>query len=145
LQDQGLQAYVTIDRDTAGRLGVTPAAIDNALYNAFGQRLISTIFTQANQYRVVLEVKPEFGRSPAALNDIYVPVSASGAAGASTATTSGGGANPSSSTATPLTAGATQIPLSAVATITERPGLLAINHIGQFPRPPSPSTSRPAT
>src|SRR5262249_42418931 len=54
LQDQGLQAYVTIDRDTASRLGITTAAIDNALYNAFGQRLISTIFTQANQYRVVL-------------------------------------------------------------------------------------------
>ena len=56
LQDKGLQAFVDIDRDTASRLGVTPAAIDNALYNAFGQRLISTIFTQANQYRVVLEV-----------------------------------------------------------------------------------------
>jgi multidrug efflux pump len=54
LQDQGLQAFVTIDRDSAGRLGVTPAAIDNALYNAFGQRLVSTIFTQASQYRVVL-------------------------------------------------------------------------------------------
>ena len=67
LQDQGLQAYVTIDRDTAGRLGVTPAAIDNALYNAFGQRLVSTIFTQATQYRVVLEVKPEFRLGPAAL------------------------------------------------------------------------------
>jgi len=128
LQDQGLQAYVTIDRDTAGRLGVTPAAIDNALYNAFGQRLVSTIFTQANQYRVVLEVKPEFARNPTALNDIYVPVSSAGAAA-----TSGAGANPASSTATPLTAGATQVPLSAVAAVSERPGLLAINHIGQFP------------
>jgi len=128
LQDQGLQAYVTIDRDTAGRLGVTPAAIDNALYNAFGQRLISTIFTQASQYRVVLEVKPEFAASPASLEEIYVPVS-----GANTATVSGGGANPATSTATPLTAGATQVPLSAVARVTERPGLLAINHIGQFP------------
>jgi multidrug efflux pump len=54
LQDQGLQAYVEIDRETAGRLGITPAVVDNALYNAFGQRLVSTIFTQANQYRVVL-------------------------------------------------------------------------------------------
>ena len=52
---------------------MTPAAIDNALYNAFGQRLISTIFTQASQYRVVLEVKPEFRRNPASLNDIFVP------------------------------------------------------------------------
>jgi len=104
LQDQGLQAYLNIDRDTAARLGITPAAIDNALYNAFGQRLISTIFTQASQYRVVLEVKPEFRRGPSALNDIYV-VSASGA----------------------------QVPLSAVATVTEKPVSLAINHIGQFP------------
>ena len=104
LQDQGLQAYVDIDRDTAGRLGVTPAAIDNALYNAFGQRLVSTIFTQASQYRVVLEVKPEFRRGPGALNDIFVPGS-----------------------------GGVQVPLSAVATVTERTGPLAVSHIGQFP------------
>jgi multidrug efflux pump len=103
-QDQGLQAYVTIDRDTAGRLGVTPSAVDNALYNAFGQRLVSTIFTQASQYRVVLEVKPEFRRDPRALNDIYVPGT-----------------------------GGVQVPLSAVATISERTGPLAVSHIGQFP------------
>src|SRR5438876_8729778 len=78
LQDQGLQAFVSIDRDTSGRLGVTPAAIDIALYNAFSQRLISTIFTQSNQYRVVLAVKPEFRRGPDALKDIYV-ASSSGA------------------------------------------------------------------
>ena len=59
LQDQGLQAYVDIDRDAAGRMGIT-AAIDNILYDAYGQRLVSTIFTQSNQYRVVLEVKPDF-------------------------------------------------------------------------------------
>jgi multidrug efflux pump len=104
LQDQGLQAFLSIDRDTAGRLGITPAAIDVALYNAFGQRLVSTIFTQSNQYRVVLEVKPEFRRGPDALKDIHV-ASSSGA----------------------------QIPLSAITTVTERPALLAINHIGQFP------------
>jgi hypothetical protein len=104
LQDQGLQAYVTIDRDTAGRLGVTPASIDNALYNAFGQRLVSTIFTQASQYRVVLEVKPEFRRGPGALEDIFVPG-----------------------------AGGVQVPLSSVATVSERTGPLAVSHIGQFP------------
>ena len=104
LQDQGLQAYLEIDRDTAGRLGVTPAAIDNVLYNAFGQRLVSTIFTQSNQYRVVLEVKPEFRRGPAALRELYVP-----------------GAN------------GTQIPLSAVTRMVEKPSLLAVNHLGQFP------------
>ena len=104
LQDQGLQAFLSIDRDTAGRLGITPGAIDTALYNAFGQRLISTIFTQSNQYRVVLEVKPEFRRGPDALKDIYV-ASSSGA----------------------------QVPLSAITTVTEQPALLAINHLGQFP------------
>jgi len=104
LQDQGLQAFLSIDRDTAGRLGITPAAIDTALYNAFGQRLISTIFTQSNQYRVVLEVKPEFRRGPGALKDIYV------------ASSSG-----------------TQVPLSAISTVTEKPALLAVNHLGQFP------------
>jgi multidrug efflux pump len=127
LQDQGLQAYVTIDRDTAGRLGVTPAAIDNALYNAFGQRLISTIFTQASQYRVVLEVKPEFQRGPLALNDIYVP--ASGAA----QTGNNGAVQVTSSTGAPTLSGASQIPLSAVATVHEQAGALSVSHIGQFP------------
>jgi len=104
LQDGGLQAYVAIDRDSAGRLGITTAAIDSALYNAFGQRLISTIFTQASQYRVVLEVKPEFQQGLAALDNIYVPAQ-------------GGG----------------QVPLSSFARVESRPGLLAINHLGQFP------------
>jgi multidrug efflux pump len=127
LQDQGLQAYVTIDRDTAGRLGVTPAAIDNALYNAFGQRLISTIYTQANQYRVVLEVKPEFQLGPAALNEIYVPAS-----GASQ-TANNGALLVTNATGAPTVSGASQIPLSSVATFHEQPGALSINHLGQLP------------
>src|SRR5438034_118372 len=105
LQNQGLQAYVDIDRDSAGRLGITPAAIDTALYNAFGQRLISTIYTQATQYRVVLEVKPEFRGGPDALKDIYV------------APASGG----------------PQVPLSSIAQFSTGTAPLAINHIGQFP------------
>ncbi len=104
VQNQGLQAYVEIDRDTASRLGVTPAAIDNTLYNAFGQRLISTIFTQSSLYRVVLEVQPEYQRGPEALNDIYL-VSLSG----------------------------NQIPLSSIARISERATPLSVNHIDQFP------------
>jgi multidrug efflux pump len=104
LQDQGLQAFVQIDRDSAGRLGITPAAIDTALYNAFGQRLVSTIFTQASQYRVVLEVKPEFRRGPDALKDVYVTAS-SGA----------------------------QVPLSAITRVEVGTAPLALNHIGQFP------------
>ncbi len=104
LQDRGLQAYVEIDRNSAGRLGITVAAIDNALYDAFGQRLISTIFTQSNQYRVVLEVKPGFQKGPADLGDIYVPA-----------------------------AGGQQVRLSSIARITEHAAPLAINHLGQFP------------
>src|SRR5688572_7064843 len=104
LQDQGLQAYVEIDRDSAGRLGVTPAAIDNVLYNAYGQRLVSTIFTQSNQYRVVLEVKPEFRQGPLAIGELYV--------GSSTGV---------------------QVPLSSMVRVIEKPVALSINHIGQFP------------
>src|SRR5258708_3258859 len=104
LQDQGLQAYVEIDRDTAGRLGVTPAAVDTALYNAFGQRLVSTIFTQSTQYRVVLEVKPEFRLGPDALKSVRV-ASSSGQ----------------------------QVPLDAIARIATGTAPLSINHIGQFP------------
>jgi multidrug efflux pump len=127
LQDQGLQAYVTIDRDTAGRLGVTPAAIDNALYNAFGQRLISTIFTQATQYRVVLEVKPEFRLGPRSLDNIYVPGSGSTSAATTTSSSSGSASNSAAAS------GGIQVPLSAVATVHEQPGSLSIGHLGQFP------------
>jgi multidrug efflux pump len=127
LQDQGLQAYVTINRDTAGRLGVTPAAIDNALYNAFGQRLISTIFTQSTQYRVVLEVKPEFRMGPKSLDDIYVPGSGATQGASTSASASGSASNSAASS------GGTQVPLSAVATVHEQPGALSIGHLGQFP------------
>src|SRR5207244_5599893 len=71
-QDQGLQASLVIDRSTASRLGITPQLIDDTLYDAFGQRIVSTMFTQLNQYRVVLEVKPEFQQAPSALQDIFV-------------------------------------------------------------------------
>jgi multidrug efflux pump len=80
-QDQGLGTALVVDRSTASRLGVTPQAIDNTLYDAFGQRQVSTMFTQLNQYRVVLEVKPEFRRSAAALRDIYVTGTSPGANG----------------------------------------------------------------
>ena len=104
LQSQGRQAYVQIDRAQASRLGVTVAGIDTALYNAFGQRLISTIFTQSNQYRVVLEVAPQFKLGPEALERIHVP----------------------SSLGAP-------VPLSSVARIEERSTALAVNHVGQLP------------
>ncbi|HTJ98281.1 MAG TPA: efflux RND transporter permease subunit [Bordetella sp.] len=104
LEDEGLETFVDIDRDAASRLGITAAVIDEALYNAFGQRLISTIFTQSAQYRVVLEVQPQFSRGPDALSQIYVPTS-TGA----------------------------QVPLSSVARISESSTVLAINRLDQFP------------
>jgi multidrug efflux pump len=112
LQDQGQQAYLQIDREAAGRLGVTVAAIDTALYNAFGQRLISTIYTQSSQYRVVLEAASDFRRGPRALETLYVPGSTTSATGVTTAV---------------------QVPMSSVAKIVERPAALSINHVAQFP------------
>ena len=103
-QTGGLQTSVVIDRDTASRLGVLPQAIDDTLYDAFGQRQVSTIFTQLNQYHVVLEVHPRFQESPEALAALYVR-SSSG----------------------------TQVPLGAFTRLTRGTTPLAINHQGQFP------------
>ncbi|UZF37364.1 MdtB/MuxB family multidrug efflux RND transporter permease subunit [Ralstonia pseudosolanacearum] len=104
LQDNGLRAYVQIDRDKAAVYGVTTAAVDSALYSAYGQRLISTIFTQSNQYRVMLEAAPQLQKGPQSLYDLRV---------AST--------------------GGQQVPLGAFATVVEQPGSLVVNHQGQFP------------
>jgi multidrug efflux pump len=106
MQENGLAAYVTVDRDSAARLGISAATVDNALYDAFGQRIISTVFTQANQYRVILEVDPSLQTSLQSLGAIYLPSSAPG-----------GG----------------QVPLSAIATVEERAAPLQINHFSQFP------------
>ncbi|APR75521.1 Cobalt-zinc-cadmium resistance protein CzcA [Minicystis rosea] len=103
-QSEGLTMSLTIDRDTASRLGVVPQAIDDALYDAFGQRQVSTIFTQLNLYRVILEVKPELQENPDALAQIYVK-SATG----------------------------DQVPLSAFTTMSRTVSPLAIPHQGQFP------------
>ncbi|PRY96773.1 multidrug efflux pump [Jezberella montanilacus] len=104
LQNQGLSTYVEIDREAAARLGVTTQLIDDALNDAFSQRQVSTVFTQSNQYRVVVEVAPEFRRDAGSLDAIYVQTSAG---------------NP--------------VPLSSVAKISERRSLQVINRIGQFP------------
>ncbi len=104
IQNQGLQAFVEIDRGTASRLGVSIADIDNVLYDAFGQRFISTIFTQSNQYRVVLEVKPEYRQNFDDLKNIRI-ASSSGS----------------------------QVPLSTLAKISEQSAPLITNHLGQFP------------
>lgn len=104
VQDQGLAAFVDVDRDAAGRLGVSLATVDNILYDAFGQRIVSTIFTQSNQYRVILENSPAFTGGPEAFDKLYLP------------TASGG-----------------QTPLSSVAKIRIAPAPLVVNHLGQFP------------
>jgi multidrug efflux pump len=104
LQDRGLQAFVDIDRDAASRLGVNVSAIDDALYDAFGQRLISTIYTQANQYRVVLEAAPRYQLGPESLGQIHV-----------------------------ATSDGQQVPLASIAKIEEQHTALVINHAGQFP------------
>lgn len=104
LQEDGLNTFIDIDRDAAARLGVSAASIDDALYDAFGQRQISTIFTQSNQYRVVIEVPPQFRQDPSALNSVYVK----------------------SNTGKP-------IPLSAVVKVTEGRTPLVINRLDQFP------------
>jgi hydrophobe/amphiphile efflux-1 (HAE1) family protein len=103
-QTYGLQTTVVIDRDTAARLGVTPADIDNALYDAFGQRQVSTIYEQLNQYHVVMEVAPQFQRSPDALNTIYVRSSTN-----------------------------QMVPLSAFVHFGPTNTPLAVNHQGQYP------------
>ena len=104
LQDQGLGAQLVIDRDTAARLGVAMADVDNTLYDAFGQRQVSTIFTQLNQYHVVMEVGPNFQTDPSTLNNLYVK-----------------------------SANGTQVPLSMLAHWEQTRAQLAIGHQGQFP------------
>ncbi|MFK4442632.1 multidrug efflux pump [Caballeronia udeis] len=106
LQQNGQSVYVEIDRSTAARFGITPATVDNALYDAFGQRIISTIFTQSNQYRVILESEPTQAHYSETLNGIYLPSS---------------------------TASSGQVPLSAIATFHERAAPLLVTHLGQFP------------
>ena len=85
-QESGLQTAITIDRDTASRLGITAEAIDNALYDAFGQRQISTMFTQRNQYHVILEALPQLLTNPNALTDIYLTSATGGSIPLSTFT-----------------------------------------------------------
>ena len=103
-QDKGLRVEVAIDRSSASRLGITPQVFVDTLYDAFGQRQVSTIFTQSNQYRVVLAVKPEFQQDPSRLQAIYF-----------------------------RGAGGGQVPLGTIAKVTETTGPLVINRQGQFP------------
>jgi multidrug efflux pump len=102
---QGLSIFVQIDRDQAARFGITPATIDNALYDSYGQRIVSTIFTNSNQKRVILEADPALQNSLQALSDIYLPSSV----------------------------GSTPVPLAAMAKFREETAPLQVSHLGQFP------------
>jgi len=104
LEDSGLAAFITIDRDSAARLGVSVGTVDNVLYDAFGQRIVSTIFTQSNQYRVIMEADPSTYGSTNSIQSLYVPSAAGG-----------------------------QVPLSAVAKLDIETRPLLINHLAQFP------------
>ena len=121
-QNEGLQTRVVIDRDTASRLGITPQMIDDALYDAFGQRQISILYTQLNQYRVVLEVQPEYRNNPNDIGQMYVSVPGGGDE------TGKGGTEPAASER-----GGSRVPLSAFTRIEETSTPLAVNHQGQFP------------
>ncbi|MGB9071282.1 MAG: efflux RND transporter permease subunit [Terriglobales bacterium] len=131
-QNNGLQANLVIDRDTASRLGIVPQAIDDTLYDAFGQRQVSTMFTQLNQYHVVLEADPQFQTSPDVLKNIYVKSSTGASIAGMSAGTSATGTSGSGAPATSASGGA-QVPLSAFARFEQRNAPLAINHLGQFP------------
>lgn len=137
LQDQGQVAYVELNRDKAARLGVTAADVDSALYSAFGQRLVSTIFTQSNQYRVVLEVAPQYQQSPAAFDEVYLKPSASTSGTASDSTSASSSPDTSStSTATSTATTGTSsgmVRLTAIATIHQRTGSLMHMRLNQFP------------
>jgi multidrug efflux pump len=127
LQENGVETFVRIDRDAAARLGVTQRDINNALYNAFGQRPVATLYGELNQYRVILQSAPEHMRSPQALNDIYVPARAAVAPGAAALP-----ANPALrdiASGQPLTTAPTvMVPLSAMASFAERATAAAVSH-----------------
>ncbi|CRH27953.1 efflux RND transporter permease subunit [Pantoea ananatis] len=136
LQDQGQVAYVELNRDKAARLGVTATDVDTALYSAFGQRLVSTIFTQSNQYRVVLEVAPQYQQSPAAFDDVYLKPSASTSSTASDSTSASSSPDTSSAstaTSTATTTSSGMVRLTAIATIHQRTGSLMHMRLNQFP------------
>jgi multidrug efflux pump len=126
-QNNGLGLLVTIDRDTAGRLGITPQNIDDALYDSFGQRQVSTIYTQTNQFHVILEVAPQYQRDTAALGEMYVPI---GSASANLATTIALAGTNSALTGAAALAPA---PLRSLTTASMIPSPITINHQSQFP------------
>jgi len=140
LQDQGRVAWVELNRDKAARYGITASDVDTALYNAFGQRLVSTIFTQSNQYRVVLEVAPAYQQSPASFEDVYLQPATSDSATTSSTSSSTSTSTSTSSTSTSTSASTSasdasggMVKLTSVATIHQRAGSLMHMRLNQFP------------
>jgi multidrug efflux pump len=147
-QTSGLAASLVIDRVTASRMGITPEMIDETLYDAFGQREISTLYTQLNQYHVVLETLPEFQNNPDKLHDIYVrsataatgstssgSATTSSASSGATAGTTGPSVSATSSSSIPVVTSSNggAVPLSTFAHFESTTAPLAVNHQGQFP------------
>jgi len=132
-QENGVETYVTVDRGSAAKLGITARDIDNALYDGFGQRQVATVYDELNQYRVIMEVAPRYARSPLALNDVQVPARGpAGTAGASTTTDTSSAINPGlrdSSTGQAVSAAVTRmVPLSAIASYAESSTPTSVNH-----------------
>jgi multidrug efflux pump len=149
-ETQGLRATLVIDRDTASRLGITTAAIDQTLYDAYGQRQVSTMFTQLNQYHVVMELKPGFQNAPTNLRDLFIQTAANGSTTSSTSSSSSSTSSSASSslaannapsgtlaqtaaTPPPATSSGGQTPLGAFTHLEQTSVPITINHQGQFP------------
>jgi multidrug efflux pump len=129
--DNGVETFITVDRESASRLGITSSAVDSALYNAFGQRSVATIYDELNQYAVIMEWAPRYMQGPTALKDLYLPTSAAAATGTSVATTSANPGQRGASTGAPLSTTATpMVPLGAIATVSERAIPTSISHEG---------------
>ncbi len=126
-QNNGLGLYVNIDRDTAGRLGITPQNIDDALYDSFGQRQVSTIYTQTNQFHVILEVAPQYRQDKGAIADMYVPIGSASANLASTIALAGTNTGLTGAAALP------PAPMRSFVNATMIPSPITINHQSQFP------------
>ena len=122
--ENGVETYIEVDRASASRLGVSSAAVDNALYNAFGQRSVATIYEELNQYSVIMEWAPEYAQGPPALKDIYVAANPTGATG----TAANPGQRGASTGQVISTTASTMVPLSAIAHVVERASPTSINH-----------------
>ncbi len=131
LVDNGVETFIRVDRDAAARLGLTSSKINGALYDAFGQRSVATIYDELNQYSVIMEWDPRYARGPAELKDLYLPSSNTAYSGSVAATASANPGQRGASTGTPLSTAATaMVPLRAVATVTERAIPTSIYHDG---------------